>query len=275
MITARRISEGARSALSDMGIGWADESGRAEINRPSGLVIVREATPDESPRETPTCWTASMLAVAETTLSGTTPTVARVEETTKLSRNGTALALNRLEKLGLLERPNARRGRSSGRRVVDRDAFLDVYAAAAAQACAKQPVVRIHALWKDPLDDFTSHTAPRLARTKHAWALTGAAAGQLLAPYLSTLTVVELYVDADLLTNQSLLAETVGGRVVEKGHRLEVRELPTTISATGPVLDAVRVALPVRVYADLLAVGGRSADAAQHLRETLHAGTAA
>ena len=47
------------------------------------------------------------------------------------------------------------------------------------------------------------------------------------------------------------------------------------MSAKGPVIDGVQVALPVRVYADLTAAGGRSAEAAHHLRETLHVGTTA
>jgi hypothetical protein len=47
------------------------------------------------------------------------------------------------------------------------------------------------------------------------------------------------------------------------------------MSAKGPIIDGVQVALPVRVYADLRAAGGRSAEAAQHLRETIDAGTAA
>ena len=57
-------------------------------------------------------------------------------------------------------------------------------------------------------------------------------------------------------------ASMLGGRLVERGHVIEVRQLPTQMSARGPLLDGVRVALPVRVYADLLAAGGRSAEAA-------------
>lgn len=55
----------------------------------------------------------------------------------------------------------------------------------------------------------------------------------------------------------------------------DFRELPTAIAATGLVVDGVRLALPVRVYADLRAADGRAAGAAEDLRETLHVGTAA
>ncbi len=55
--------------------------------------------------------------------------------------------------------------------------------------------------------------------------------------------------------------------MVDKGHRIEVRELPTPLSADGPEIDGVQVALPARVYADLVAAGGRAEEAARHLRE--------
>lgn len=54
-----------------------------------------------------------------------------------------------------------------------------------------------------------------------------------------------------------------------------MRPLPTPTTVPGPVVDGVHVAAPVRVYADLASLGGRWAEAAQHLREVLELGTAA
>ena len=105
--------------------------------------------------------------------------------------------------------------------------------------------------------------------------MTGVAASVLLAPYISDVTTLDLYVDAELMSDRPRLASLLGGRMVQKGERIAVREIPTAMSDKGPVIEGVHVALPVRVYADLLAVGGRSAEAAQHLRETFDAGTAA
>jgi hypothetical protein len=105
--------------------------------------------------------------------------------------------------------------------------------------------------------------------------VSGAAASTLLAPYLSDVTVVELYVDRSLLIARDRLASVLGGRVVEKGHRIEVRELPTSMSARGPKIESVQVALPARVYADLMASGGRAAEAANHLREVRGVGPGA
>jgi hypothetical protein len=275
VVTGTRLSDGARSLLSERGIGWADESGSADINLPSGLVVVRETPIIRRGAEKTVRWTRSMLAAAEATLSGAAPTVLSIEDATGLSRNATASALERLERLGLLERPGAHRGRKSGRQVVDANALLDAYATAAGEARKRQPVVRIHKLWNDPLKSLRDDIAPAFSHASGAWAATGAAASQLLAPYLTAVTTLDLYVDAELFADEQRLASLLNGRVVEKGHLIEVRELPTVISATGPMEEGIQLALPVRVYADLRAAGGRSAEAAQHLRETLHVGTAA
>lgn len=275
VVVAANLSDGARKWLSHKGLDWVDETGRANISRASGLVVLREPTRVHTSREQPMGWTRSMLAVAEAALSGFEPTVQGIERATGLSRSATTIALNRLERQGFLDRPGARRGPLSGRRIVDENAFLDAYATAAGELGSKRSPILVHRLWTDPLDVLRAEIAPALNARSASWALTGGAASLLLAPYLSDVTTLELYVDADLMADPPRLASLLGGRVVEKGHRIEVRLLPTVISATGPLIDGVQLALPVRVYADLAIAGGRSAEAAHHLRESLDVGTAA
>lgn len=275
VVVATRLSDGARKWLSKAGLGWVDEAGHAEIIRRSGLIISKEPTHPRTRQQQPLRWTRATFTVAEAALSGTTPTVEAIELETGLSRNATASALARLERLGLLDRPNARRGPMSARHIVDTNAFLDAYATAATERRAKQPVVLVHRLWNDPLETLREAIAPALNNGDVRWAVTGVAASVLLAPYLSDVTTLELYVEQELSADEWRLASLLGGRVVEKGQRIEVRELPTVMSANGPRIDGVQVALPVRVYADLTAAGGRSAEAAHHLRETLHVGTTA
>lgn len=275
IVVAANLSDGARKWLSQEGLGWVDEVGRAEIIRPSGLVISRELAKVRTFPNQTTRWARSTLSVAEAALSGIEPTVERIERATGLSRNATATALARLERLGFLERPKAQRGPTSGRRIVDTNVFLNAYATAAAERRLKQSVVLVHRLWKDPIDTLRTEIAPALDTNNVRWAVTGAAASIMLAPYLSNVTTLELYVDSDLISDRSYLASLLGGRVVEKGQRIEVRELPTSMSDKGPVVNGVHIALPVRVYADLVATGGRSVEAAHHLWETLQVGTAA
>lgn len=267
VVFAKKLSDGARSWLSERHIGWVDETGRASLALDSGLIVVREPAATEEPPVAENRWTKTMLAAAEAVLAGVNPTVEAVEIATGMSRGASANALSRLERRGLLELPMPKRGPNASRRIVDVDSLVDQYAEAAGEFRKRQKVVRVHRLWANPLDVLDIEIGPALTALGVKWAVSGAAASTLLAPYLSDITVVEIYVDRSLLIARDRLASVLGGRVVEKGHRIEVRELPTSMSARGPKIGGVQVALPARVYADLIASGGRAAEAANHLRE--------
>ena len=275
VVYAKKLSDGARSWLSERHIGWVDETGRASLLLDSGLVVVREPGATEERQVAGDRWTNTMLAAAEAVLAGVAPTVEAVEAATGMSRGASANALSRLERRGLLERPAPKRGPKASRRIVDVDSFIDQYAEAAGELRKRQKVVRVHRLWANPLDVLDIEIGPGLTAMGITWAVSGAAASTLLAPYLSDVTVVELYVDRSLLIARDRLASVLGGRVVEKGHRIEVRELPTSMSARGPKIGGFQVALPARVYADLLASGGRAAEAANHLRDVRGVGPGA
>lgn len=267
VVYAKKLSDGARSWLSDCHVGWVDETGRARLLLESGLVIVREPIITEEPPLAEDRWTKTMLAAVEAVLAGVTPTVEAVEAATGMSRGASANALARLERRGLLERPTPNRGPNAARRIVEVDSLVDQYTKAAGEFRKRQRVVRVHRLWADPLHELDIEIGPGLSALGVTWAVSGAAASTLLAPYLSDVTVVELYVDRSLLIAHDRLASVLGGRVVEKGHRIEIRELPTSMSARGPKIGGIQVALPARVYADLVASGGRAGEAANHLRE--------
>lgn len=267
VVYARKLSEGARAWLTERHLGWVDEAGRANISLPSGLIVARESPDLTVAAPVQDGWTRTMLAASEAVLAGIPPTVEAIEAATGISRGASANALARLERRGLLDRPGTKRGRGVSRRVVDIDAFIDEYAEAAGGFRAKQRVVLVHKLSADLLETLDTEIGPALTAGGFTWAVTGAAASTLLAPYLGDVTVVELYVERELFSVCDHLSDLLGGRVVEKGHRIEVRELPTSMSAKGPDIGGVHVALPARVYADLMAAGGRAAEAAHHLRE--------
>jgi hypothetical protein len=268
-----KFSEEAKEVLAGRAIGWVDEAGSAEISRPSGLLVIRQPAPASAPIKPSARWSRSVLTTAEAILSGTPPTVNQIEQVTGLSRHATATSLVRLEQVGHLERSQARRGPASNRTVVNADDFLASYVAAAADRRSKQAVLRVHRLWTGgPFDTLRSEIGPVLNASGYEWAATGTTASLLLAPYLSESATLDLYVDPELLVDAGALATRLGGRIVESGHVIEVREFPTPMSPRGPVIDGVHLALPIRVYADLRAEGGRAAEAASHLREVLNVG---
>lgn len=265
VVFARRFSEGARAKLADHRIGWVDESGQANVNLRSGLVILREPQMPEMSEGKSDRWTQTMLSAAEAILAGTPPTVEAVEAATGMSRGAAANAMARFEQRGRLSRPEPKRGRGVARRIDDIDAFIDDYTSAAKEFRAKQKPMRLHRLMADPLDVLATDIGPNLTAVGATWAVSGAAASTLLAPYLSDVPILELYVDPQHFDNT--LAEVIDARDVPRGHVIEVRESPTPVSAKGPWVVGVQVALPARVYADLMAAGGRFEEAAHHLRE--------
>jgi hypothetical protein len=267
-VAAHAVSVGARRLLDERGVGWFDETGAANVVLASGLVVVREGEHRQPVAADAGGWTASTVAVAEAVLVGSSARVDEVERATGLSRGAVAKALAVLEGEELLARSVAR-GPASGRRVVDADRLLDRYAAAVAEGERRAPARLFHRLWTDPMEALTGELAAALDRAGVAWAVTGAAASMLLAPYLSNVTVVDLYVDEEPFGDVAQLERLLDARVVERGQRIEVRRAPTALTAVaGEVVNGVRCAPLPRVYADLAAKGGRFAEAAQHLRET-------
>jgi hypothetical protein len=148
VVAARRMSPGARAALSDAGIGWVDESGAAEIA--VGTIIVSRSGASDPAGPRPTGWTPSALATAEALLCGIQPTTSAVVDATGLSFGACVKALRLLTDLGLLV-ADAARGRRSGRRLEDPDRLLREYSDAA-RRLASPLRVQVAVTWRDVID---------------------------------------------------------------------------------------------------------------------------
>jgi hypothetical protein len=262
VVVARRMSPGARQALSEAGIGWVDETGAAEIA--IGSIVVSRMGRPEVPRQRPPKWTPATLAVAEALLCGTKATVKAVEETTGLSAGACTSALRFLADLGLLS-AGARRGRESGRSIADFDALLDAYASAAAAVPPKAQLV-VGVTWRDVLDGLRE-TGRKWDRAGLAWAATGTAASLVIAPFLTSTGSAVVYVDATTLAQLQAVAEQANQRPID-GGRLTLMPFPTVTSKLlAEKVDRLRVVPWPRVYADLRPTGVRGEEAAEHLRE--------
>jgi len=267
IVAARRLSPGARKALSDAGIGWVDETGAAEIA--VGSIVVSRTGRTPEPADQPKRWTAAVLAVAEAILCGTKPTVAATVSATGLSTGSCTQALRFLSDLGLLEAP-ARRGKFSGRHVTDPDQLLEAYASAAEQAPTPLSL-QVGVTWRDPVAGL-AETGRRWNEAKLAWAATGAVAASAIAPYLTSVTTAEVYVDAESMVLLEAAAAAVDLRPIE-GGRLTLRPFPTVaVRELASKVDGLRVAPWPRVYVDLRRSGVRGEEAAEHLREVIPGG---
>lgn len=261
---ARRMSPGAREALSKRGIGWVDENGAGEIGI-GPIVVSRSGRPDEAVSKDPR-WTPSALAVSEALLCGGKATVEAMQEQTGLSAGSCTNALKSLSDIGLIT-SDAARGRNSARRVDDPDRLLDAYAAAA-EAMPPTPSLSVGVQWRDAVEGL-AEVGRRWTSAGDDWAATGASASAVVAPLLTSVSSADAYVAASSPAELESIAADAGLRPIE-GGRLTLRAFPTTATRRlAREVGGLQVAPWPRIYADLRSQGVRGEEAAEHLREVM------
>lgn len=266
VLAAPKMSPGARKAARDADVGWVDESGEAQIAIPHRLMVMVEKP--HTPPETRLGWRRATLAVCEAVLSGeANPTVSSIEDTTGLSTGSAVAALKLLEDDGHLTKATAR-GPRAARRVVDRHALLDAYAAAAERL--RSPIsIPVGVLWRDPIAGVVT-IGRRWDAAGIDWAATSALSASLLAPMQTEIAPMEIYVPGRTLGDLRRAALATGLQEMT-GGRLVLRPFPTPAGAklTEQNVKGFRSMLWPRVYADLRTTGVRGEDAAEHLREEM------
>lgn len=266
VLVAERVPPGSRLVLTEAGIGWVETTGAAEIAT-DFLVVSRSGRPARVGGRVPGRWTSTVVGVAEAVLAGVKPTGSATHEATGLSVGACTKALRALTDLGLLE-ADAKRGPRSARRVVDPDALLDAYVAAA-HDLGPPLSVSVGVVWQDPLEGLVD-IGGRWDSAGLAWAATGLVAAAVVAPLVTTIGAAEVYVDADTISELELVATKVGLRTIE-GGRLRLVPFPSaTTRYMATVADGLRVAPWPRLVADLRRSGVRGEEAAEHLREIVH-----
>jgi hypothetical protein len=272
ILAAAAMSPGARKAAHDSGVGWVDESGAASIDyrnpkRGTTIRIETKGVPP-LPLDSRAGWRPATLAVCEALLAQkAVPTVSSVVAATGLSMGTAADALKLLERDGHLASAVAR-GPGSARRILDDEMLLDAYAAAAERL--RSPItLRVGALWPHPVADAIDF-GQIMARNDISWATTGALAATQLAPVLTEVSPLEVYVSGRTPSDLGRAASAAGLRAME-GGRLLLRPFPTPAGdkLTTSDRDDFRAMLWPRVYADLRVTGVRGEDAADHLRDEM------
>lgn len=262
IVAVSKMSPGARAKLEEAGISWVDETGAAEIVA-GPIVISRSGRSSGRPYQLMR-WTPAVQSVTEALLCGVEGTVAATRAATKLSSGSCTKALHFLAERKLLI-TDARRGPSSARRVQDFDGLLYAYATAISEEPSAMSI-QVGAIWRDVVAGLTG-AGHAWDSAGMRWACTGAVAASITAPYLSTVSTADVYVDAKTLSGLEAAARAAGLDPIE-GGRLTLRPFPTTASfQLSTRKHGLRVVPWPRVYADLRAVGVRGEEAAEHLRE--------
>ncbi len=214
-------------------------------------------------------WTPAAVGVAEAILAGIEPTVSAVHDAADISVGACIKSLRMLTDIGLLQADTAR-GPHSGRRVVDNEALLDAYVAAAYDL-KSPPGLNVAVAWRDPIEGLL-RTGSRWDAAGIDWAASGLAAAAVVAPLVSSVGVTDVYIDARSVSELASAARKAGLRSVE-GGRLRLHPFPrfTTRKMATIVNDLPVVPWP-RIVVDLRRSGVRGEEAAEHLVETIRRG---
>ena len=181
ILVARHMSPGSRKVLSEAGINWADESGAAEIS--IGTIVISKTGNPIKKDQTIKRWTPAVISIAETLLCGTHGTQSATQAATGLSAGSCANALRFLSEQELLT-SKAKRGPESARQIASQRDFLNEYADAVNES-PPSIELQVGISWQDILSGI-ANLGVRLDDSKTDWAVTGAAAAAVLAPFLSS-----------------------------------------------------------------------------------------
>jgi Transcriptional regulator, AbiEi antitoxin, Type IV TA system len=268
IIIARHFAPGSIKLLRANNANWADAAGNARIFVPPSLLIDRTA-PAVLPAKVLFSWNPSSVDIAEFLLTRRPARIRVVDivRETNWSAARVTAVLTGLDEKGWTKRHGALRGRSVWRELINPGSLLEAWSAGVA---SKKPRARLaHGLMRNPKAYAIEQIAPRLG-SKLQWGATTWLAASRLAPYSTVIPSLHLYVPHDLIDEESFgsTIETMGLREVESGANVEFRGADPRLFKYLQHRDIPLVGSP-RVYADLMALGGRAEDAANHLRETV------
>ena len=271
LVVGRRFSSGALDLLREHDANWVDETGRARIEGPAGLLVIRDAErKQDAVREVRFRWSPSSVDIAELLLTQPSKTINAVEIAERLgwSHAQTTSVLRRFDKEGWTTKIGAGRGPAGVRRLAEAASLLDAWAAQLGGG--ERERILAHRVLRDPMTFLRDELAPALTASM-PWAASGWAGLEIAAPFVTAVPVLHIYVPAEASADGRLRAamQAAGLREVDEGARVEFWPVSATaLSLSSATADVPVVSAP-RLYTDLRALGGRGEEAAQHVREEL------
>ena len=261
IVVAATTTQEARRILGKHGIGVVDAGGNAHINLAGLLVHVENPRPTTKTKA-PTRLRGKAGVVAQALLLEPTRNwqVGELAERADVSVGLTHRVLARLDHEGVMTAEGV--GPARVRRVGDPPALLDLFAEETDEKPAR---VLAYFLAQSPKTLITD-LAAGLAKTDFGWALTGAAAASLLAPFVTAVPVVDVWVQA--AAGRRELFDAAGADPVGDGANLVFWQAKADVAlAFHQETNGIRIANIFRIYADLLADPRRGREQAQNFRQ--------
>lgn len=260
LLIAGETTRDARDILRQHGIGVIDGLGHAHIEFPGLLLHVDGGRPRQRAWPTRLNGKAGVAAQALLVQPERAWQVRDLAEEARVSMGLAHRVLARLAEEGVVTAEGS--GRNRVRRITDPTALLDLWA----EENTYQPSRAAAYLLAQSPGQLIDKLAAGLDRAGIGYALTGAAGATVVAPFVTTVPVAEVWVTAAASPEQ--LAAAVDAELVVDGQNVEfLQAKDDTPLAFNELVDGRHVANRFRLYADLRGSPRRGREQAGHLRQ--------
>jgi hypothetical protein len=262
VLVARESTVEARAILKRHGIAMVDGVGNAHIELPGLFLHVERSSRGRAPTKVRPPRLSGKAGVIAQALLLHPDRVWHIKDLAKEAAVSAALAhrvLNRLSTEKIVEAEG--KGPAKVRRLADFPALLDLWAE---EERGRPTRTRGFVLAQTP-QQLIEKVTTDLQRAQVDHALTGAAAATLIAPFVTAVPVVELWVTA-LAGPDELHAHLGSDRVSEGANVILLQQKDDTPLAYRARINEIWTANRFRVYVDLLKDPRRGREQAQRLR---------
>lgn len=262
LLIAGETTAEARKIMAEHDVAVIDGLGNAHIELPGLLVHMEGRAPQRQARPARLAGKAGVIAQALLLHPGRDWQVQELAQQAGLSVGLTHRVLARLAGEGLIAAEGA--GPRRVRRVTDPAALLDLWAEENADWPSR---TRAYLLARSPRQLITD-LGTSLGDSGTGYALTGAAAASLIAPFTTAVPVAEVWVTATAGPEQ--LCDALGAEIVTEGNNIIfLQAKDDTPLAFREQASGLWVANRFRIYRDLLRDPRRGREQADHLRREL------
>lgn len=267
VVSAHHLSPGALRLLQEVNANWIDAIGHIRLVLPPHVLILRE--PGQAKvvsRPRPFAWSRARLELIEILLLNHREdvTIGALQERTAWSAPQVSIALRGLVQMGWVERRGPPRGPGVSWRVSNPGALLEAWSEHAANL--RTASWKGHRLLRDPVA-FASDEVRRALAEHPQWAVSGWVGAHLLAPFMTFVPSLQLYVDQHFFFPCINLLRDLNVREVDEGANVEMWALRRVWTHKDDT--AIPVVNAARLYADLRHLGGRAEETGEHLREVV------
>jgi hypothetical protein len=262
-LIAETISPGARELLRTEGVGYFDGGGSLFVPTPGAFVFIDRPAAKNQVRALGSIFHGrkAQVLLALFDRRDAWVSVNEIADASLVSPSTTSQTLTDLERRDWMQVRGS--GPSKERRLVEAAAMIDAWVRYV--ATQKPPRRRRYYIPASTADELCLRLARTCEDHEARYAITGEAAAQHYAPYLSSVSQVSGRMLANAEAGRALAA--LGARPVDSGWNLAVLETGSAADlAQTEMVDDLRLAKPLQVYLDLQFGSGRAKEMADHLR---------